>query len=64
LNLSLAYEYVGDITIPTQVIKNNQCCSRRIQEFKLQITYIFYIYTDADDYIYQDTIQAVVLCPL
>ena len=32
LNLSLANEYVGDITIPIQVIKNNQCCSRRISE--------------------------------
>jgi len=23
-------EYVGDVTIPTQVIMYNQCCSRRI----------------------------------
>ena len=30
LNLSLANEYVGDVTIPTQVIKNNDCCSRLI----------------------------------
>jgi len=32
LNLSLANEYVGDVTIPTQVIKYNQCCSRRISQ--------------------------------
>ena len=30
LNLLLANEYVGDVTIPTQVIKYNQYCSRRI----------------------------------
>ena len=30
MNLSLANEYVGDVTIQTQVIKFNQCCSRRI----------------------------------
>jgi len=22
--------FIGDVTIPTQVIKYNQCCSRRI----------------------------------
>jgi len=27
LNLSLANEYIGDVTIPTRVIKYNQCCS-------------------------------------
>jgi hypothetical protein len=32
LNLSLANEHVGDVTIPTQVIKYNQCCSRRISQ--------------------------------
>jgi hypothetical protein len=32
LNLSLANEYVGDITITTQVIKYNQCCSNRISQ--------------------------------
>ena len=26
LNMSLANEYVGEVTIPTQVIKYNQCC--------------------------------------
>ena len=30
VNLLLANEYVGDVTIPTQVIKYNKCCSRRI----------------------------------
>jgi len=30
LNELLANEYVGDVTIPTQVIKYNQCCSKRI----------------------------------
>jgi hypothetical protein len=30
LNLSVTYEYVSDVTIPTQVIKYNQCCSRWI----------------------------------
>jgi hypothetical protein len=32
LNLSLANEYVGDATIPTNVIKYNQCCSRQISQ--------------------------------
>ena len=32
LNLSLANEYVVDVTIPTQVIKYNQCCSRWISQ--------------------------------
>jgi len=32
LNLSFANEYVGDVTIPTQVIKHDQCCSRRISQ--------------------------------
>ena len=27
LNLSMANEYVSEVTIPTQVIKYNQCCS-------------------------------------
>jgi len=30
MHSSLANEYVGGVTIPTQVIKYNQCCSRRI----------------------------------
>jgi len=30
LNLSVADEYVGDVTVPTQVITFiNQCCSRQ-----------------------------------
>jgi hypothetical protein len=32
LNLSLANEYVVDITIPIQVIKYDQCCSRQISQ--------------------------------
>ena len=32
LNLSLANEYVGDVTIPNQVIKYNQIFSRRISQ--------------------------------
>ena len=32
LNLSLANEYVGDVTKSTQVIKYNQCCSRHISQ--------------------------------
>jgi hypothetical protein len=32
LNLSLENEYVGDVTIPTQVIMYNQCCSRQISQ--------------------------------
>ena len=32
LNLSLANEYVGDVTIPTHVINNNQCCFRCIRQ--------------------------------
>ena len=31
-NLLLVNEYVGVVTIPTQVIKYNQCCSRRISQ--------------------------------
>ena len=32
LNLTLANEYVVDITIPIQVIKYDQCCSRQISQ--------------------------------
>jgi len=32
LNLSFANEYVGDVTIPIQVIMYNQCCSRQISQ--------------------------------
>jgi len=32
LNLSLTNEYVGDVTIPTKVIKYNQCWSRWISQ--------------------------------
>ena len=32
MNLSLALEFVGDVTIPTQVIKYNQFLSRRISQ--------------------------------
>jgi len=28
----VANEYVGDVTIPTQIIMYNQCCSRRISQ--------------------------------
>ena len=31
-NLSVANEYVGNIKIPTQIIKYNQCCSRQISK--------------------------------
>ena len=31
-NLSWANEYVDDVTIPTQVIKYNQCCSKWISQ--------------------------------
>jgi len=37
LNLSLADEYVGDVTIPTHVIKYDQCCSRRISQSECSI---------------------------
>ena len=32
LNLSLANEYVGDVTIPSHVIKYNQLFSRQISQ--------------------------------
>jgi len=32
LNLLLANEYVGNVTILIQVIKYNQCCSKRISQ--------------------------------
>ena len=31
-DMSLANEYVGHVTIPTQVIMYNQCCSRQIRQ--------------------------------
>ena len=37
LNLSLVNEYVGDVTIPTQVIKYNQYCSRQISQLDCSI---------------------------
>ena len=36
LNLSLANEYVGDVTIPTQVIKYNQSFHQVDQPIRLQ----------------------------
>ena len=36
LNLSLANEYVGDVTIPTQVIKYNQNFHQADQPIRLQ----------------------------
>ena len=36
LNLSLANEYVGDVTIPTQVIENNQHFLQADQPIRLQ----------------------------
>ena len=38
LNLSLPNEYVCDVTIPTQVSKYNQCCSRRISQSDCRFT--------------------------
>jgi hypothetical protein len=32
LNFSVVNEYVGDITMPIQVIMYNQCCSRQISQ--------------------------------
>ena len=32
VNLSVANEYVGDVTIPAQVITYNQCCSGQISQ--------------------------------
>ena len=37
LNLSVANEYVGDVTIPTQVIMYNQCCFRQISQSNCSI---------------------------
>jgi len=43
MNLSFANEYVGDVTIPTQVIKYNQFFSRRISQsdgsFHIKLNY-------------------------
>jgi len=39
LNLLLANEYVGDVTIPTQVIKYNQFFSQADQPFTLQYSH-------------------------
>ena len=36
LNLSLANEYVGDVTIPTQVIKYNQNFLQAFQPIRIQ----------------------------
>jgi hypothetical protein len=36
LNLSLANEYVSDVTIPSYVIKYYQCCSRRISQSNVE----------------------------
>ena len=37
LHLSLANEYVGDVTIPTQIIKYNQCYCRWISQLDCSI---------------------------
>ena len=39
LNLSLANEYVGDVTIPTQVIKYNQNFLQANQPIRLQYSH-------------------------
>ena len=39
LNFLLANEYVGDVTIPTHVIKYNQCCLQADQPIGLQYSH-------------------------
>ena len=39
LNLSLVNDYVGNITIPTQVIKHSQCCYRQISQSDWQYSH-------------------------
>ena len=39
LNLSLANEYVGDVTIPTQVINYNQHCIQADEPIRLQYSH-------------------------
>jgi hypothetical protein len=46
LNLSLANEYVGDVTIPTQVIKYNQFCFQADQSIRLQNSNQIKLYTN------------------
>jgi hypothetical protein len=44
LNLSLANEYVGDVTIPTQVIKYNQNILQADQSIRLQYSNQFKLF--------------------
>jgi hypothetical protein len=46
LNLSLANEYVGDVTIPTQVIKYNQFFFQADQSIRLQNSNQIKLYTN------------------
>jgi hypothetical protein len=43
LNLSLANEYVGDVTIPTEVIKYNQTFLQADQPIRLQYSNQYFI---------------------
>ena len=46
LNLSLANEYVGDVTIPTQVDKYNQNFLQADQQIRLQYSNQFFFFID------------------
>ena len=45
LNLSVANEYVGDVTIQTQIIMYNQCCYRQTSQsdcsIHIKLNYLF-----------------------
>jgi hypothetical protein len=46
LNLSLANEYVGDVTIPTQVDKYNQNFLQADQQIRLQYSNQIFFFID------------------
>ena len=52
LNLSLADEHVGDVTIPTQVIEYNQNFLRRISQsdwnIQIKLNYIDFVTTNGN----------------
>jgi hypothetical protein len=51
LNLSLANEYVGDVTIPTQVIEYNQHFLQADQPIRLQYLNQIKLYLNVIDYV-------------
>jgi len=62
LNLSLANEHVGDVTIPTQVIKYNQFFSRQIRQLNGSIHIkLNYMYINTYQFYHQMVVFVLII---